>query len=169
MMRVTISLFDENGELENIYFYFIEGDGVRIKKETIQSLMHAINHTTDRIKMTVNSCSEYYNGELSDTNLKYFDIKSVFDDFHIQASKCSDMINRICLEMALNEEYCDFISDRIQLVSEKNPKLGYELSNMIFPKTIEILQNHMDMVNKNYNAYYNKANPNSLDSDNKNS
>ena len=86
---------------------------------------------------------------------KHFNIQEIFASYDNIDPKCIDIL---ASEAADCEEYCNYILDCVENLA-KNPEtveIAKRISESILKNTIDIIEDHIKMVEKNYYNYYHK-------------
>lgn len=140
----------KNGEAS---YYYSNKDHKKLS--LLAEVVNEAHGTDIEIECTINPhCYVPVCIKLEDTDLRYFDIRSIFED-PTKPSKYT--IDRIAKECAFNEDYCNFICDMIIKLAENfetaeiAENITERITVSILSRAVEILSSHKDFVTK---AFY---------------
>lgn len=120
--------------------------------QKILAFAEAINNTagTD-VEIKITKVLEGYVDKsirLKDTYLRFFNLQDIYG---CGDSKVSDYTtNRIAIECAFNEQYCNFVGDlAVSLTTtESTAYIGKAIADTVLMRALEILDNHKNHINK---------------------
>ena len=147
--KVILRVYDLKKEMTSIFI---------VDEEEANSVIHMTNECPVKIylssKMDTEPIKLKNNAEISEY-ARYFDIQRVFE--------CCQNINPECIhflaeEAAFSEEYCEYILDLCQKLSQdpQYAEIAKRIADTILEESVNIIKAHMEWVTKAYYSFYNK-------------